>query len=139
MTPRLVFIGGKVAAERRLDAKNVKVVCGDSIDSDDFTASAIGQAHQPGGGINRCDSGQRVIVRAPIEIVRIGRIVQNGTLAWLPHLRVKRNEFFRVRQRQRAQQDAIDQAINGGRCSNAKREGEDRGDRNARRRTWKDR
>jgi hypothetical protein len=68
-----------------------------------------------------------MVTRDPVEVIRIGGVVVRRGSAGLMDEGVDRDKLFRMRKRQRPQQDAIGQTIDGAGGADAESKSKNRG------------
>ena len=111
----LVFIRRKIAADQGLHSEHIEIVSGDNVDREHLAIGAVRKADQAVGNIHRREPAEGMITRDPVEVIGIGGVVVPWASTRLLDLGMDRDQLFGVRKWQRPEQNAVHQAVNGGR------------------------
>ena len=129
----LLFFGGEGATERGRDAEERKQICRDASTFQDASAFAVRFAEEADDVVVRSKRLEAVVLAAPVEKIGIGTAVaiSGSDIGGWDSGRVLESidgdELFGMRERQRPQNDAIEQTEDGGGGSDAEGEREDGG------------
>jgi hypothetical protein len=129
----LILVQCEIAPELGLDAENIEVIGRNTVDVQDFGTFAVWLPDRTGRGDHRGQSGECVIPRAPVEIVRVRCRTPIRVLTRMRFKGVDGEESFRMREWQRSQKYAVNQAVDCGRRPYSESESQDCGKSEARR------
>jgi hypothetical protein len=122
----LVVVGGEIAAEDGPDADGIEVICGNAADGENVSIHAIGAADETRVAGEGGELGEGTVALTPVEVVGVRDAKVVGRLAGACFDGPNGNELLGVWQWQRLEQNAIDEAVDGGGGADAKGEGENR-------------